>query len=997
MSNSPLIKVSLTDKEKSIGVVNYSDMVVLDDSNDVIAIRIGGYPEAVQAMLDAMRAGCCIELTGSKQTIKAQTKGSKNYDKKLSKDGIYAEGFYCLKDDTPQSFSLDDDESSEIVKDINLYIFCTSDDELFSQLDKKLSVPLLPEFRDYFLSELKSRRILKPLKVYAVGNSFYGWHLKISQDEKQVVKVLEDGLKNNIISIPSSGSVNEDMFKDINSFTSYLKQFGVYIAKKIQSCFPPRYVPEEQPVCKTLHEINDHVIKNAGYSLFDAQLQRAEAIKRQLEISNMAILVAECGTGKTKIGSAAVYAYQHSNKKLKAYNKAFNVVICPSHLKKKWVRELNETVPDCYAVCLNTLSDVDKLYDFYMKSNKTVFAVLSKENAKNGYMRRPGVCWSTARKGFLCPRCGAVQEMSFFDGDTTFNVPANAEFFRKETNANHKCQSCGEPLWCVFNPDDTDPKRQEWVRIGGYGYVHRRFAESALNSSGSKGYEEAIQKVADNPGGVFVTQGAYARYPLASYIKRKVRKIDALIVDELHQYSGESAQGQAMAELAGIADKTVAMTATLVNGYAKGMFYLLYRLKSRLMIKDNQDYDNPTDFCRQYGVTERIYEVTMSEYNATGKVAKRKTREKYLPGISPLVYSRFLMDNAVFLTLEDMGKELPDYEEIPLSCQMSDEVKKQYEFLEDDFKSIMISDIKLGNRIMSSYMNLLSVYPDQPYGHEPILNPLLKNKEEILISPVNIGDEAVVQPKDTEVLKLIERKVSNGERVIVYTAWTRLDTRARLKKLLEERQIPAVILSSSVPTTKREEWVDKQLENGVKVLIVNPALVETGLDLNAFTTLIFYNIAYNLYIFRQAARRSYRINQKAPRIEVYMFYYADTMQQRALRLMASKLAAATVIEGNISEEGLAAMSDCQDLTTQLAKELMNGLKENEQDIIGTFKSMAICNNRKAETEAEPDTPVILKPEPKSETVVIPLNIKTVKTGRKPRDTGQMSLFDLLAS
>ena len=46
----------------------------------------------------------------------------------------------------------------------------------------------------------------------------------------------------------------------------------------------------------------------------------------------------------------------------------------------------------------------------------------------------------------------------------------------------------------------------------------------------------------------------------------------------------------------------------------------------------------------------------------------------------------------------------------------------------------------------------------------------------------------------------------------------------------------------------------------------------------AFTTLIFYNVAYNLYIFRQASRRSWRINQTAPKVEVYMFYYQDTMQ-----------------------------------------------------------------------------------------------------------------------
>ena len=106
--------------------------------------------------------------------------------------------------------------------------------------------------------------------------------------------------------------------------------------------------------------------------------------------------------------------------------------------------------------------------------------------------------------------------------------------------------------------------------------------------------------------------------------------------------------------------------------------------------------------------------------------------------------------------------------------------------------------------------------------------------------------------------------------------------------MLTEENIHTAILDQRVPTTRREEWVDKRLGEGVKVLIVNPALVETGLDLNAFTTLIFYNMAYNLYIFRQAARRSYRINQTAPKIEVYMYYYKDTMQQRALKLMASK-------------------------------------------------------------------------------------------------------------
>ena len=97
------------------------------------------------------------------------------------------------------------------------------------------------------------------------------------------------------------------------------------------------------------------------------------------------------------------------------------------------------------------------------------------------------------------------------------------------------------------------------------------------------------------------------------------------------------------------------------------------------------------------------------------------------------------------------------------------------------------------------------------------------------------------------------------------------------RKLLTEKGFRVKILDVKIPTRKREAWVDKQVENGIDVLIVNPSLVETGLDLNAFTTLIFFNLAFSLYVFRQASRRSWRINQTAPKVEVYMFYYSATL------------------------------------------------------------------------------------------------------------------------
>ena len=74
-----------------------------------------------------------------------------------------------------------------------------------------------------------------------------------------------------------------------------------------------------------------------------------------------------------------------------------------------------------------------------------------------------------------------------------------------------------------------------------------------------------------------------------------------------------------------------------------------------------------------------------------------------------------------------------------------------------------------------------------------------------------------------------------------------------------------------------------------------------------------------------------------------MFYYADTMQAKVIKLMASKLVVAGIIEGSLSEEGLAAMSDVKDLTSQMAKELALGIKDNVEDIAAAFKKMAIIN------------------------------------------------------
>lgn len=125
--------------------------------------------------------------------------------------------------------------------------------------------------------------------------------------------------------------------------------------------------------------------------------------------------------------------------------------------------------------------------------------------------------------------------------------------------------------------------------------------------------------------------------------------------------------------------------------------------------------------------------------------------------------------------------------------------------------------------------------------------------------------------------------------------------------------------------------------------------------MNSFTALVFYDIAFKLFTFRQASRRSWRINQTAPRVEVYILYYRDTMQERAVRLMASKLAVAGVIEGGVlTDEGLAAMSECEDMTSALARELAEGIRHENavEDIAASFRKMAVLHPEKEENEIE---------------------------------------------
>lgn len=653
MNTPALMKLTYQDKANGVLLTGYADTLVYDedkgkdkDKKTLCAIRFGGYPEEVEGMAAAIFGGAAIdvELSGTAVQMDALPR---QYRRSVNHDGAYAVATLIVEDDAQQAQEGNgNDEDPDVPKDLpprTNYIFCTPGDtrELFNAVDQKTAAPLIPEFQDYVLPELVNRKILRPLQVVSQTMSFDAWALRCTDGDKNILAVLDSGLKQGKISIPGAAP-GPSPLDELETVTQYLNTFGVTVAERIKKLFIPLYDPGTEPISPEVLEIDNYIHEHAGYHLYDAQLAVAEAIKRRLTLSKVGLIVAECGSGKTKIGATAIAAVAsglHAEQRARGAFKTFNLVLCPSHITDKWVREVQETLPNTFAAVVHSITELNHLYGLYERGDRSCYAIISKEKARDGYMRAPAVRWNRRKRGFVCPDCGEVVQTNITKDGASYKVNASQFFFKHENTFNHKCEACGSPLWTALNPN-VRADRTEWIKLADYGFVYRRQAWKHLKNAPSAEIHDRISQIVDRPDAPYPARGAHRAYPLSTYIKRYYKgRIDGLVVDELHEFNNKSAQGDAMGELFGVAKKVVGMTATLINGYSSGIFHLLYRIVPHLMKKDGKEYSEPTKFDAEYGVIQKIFEEKDPAYNSNRRVVRTQKATRQLPGVSPLVYS----------------------------------------------------------------------------------------------------------------------------------------------------------------------------------------------------------------------------------------------------------------------------------------------------------------------------------------------------------------------
>jgi Helicase conserved C-terminal domain len=222
----------------------------------------------------------------------------------------------------------------------------------------------------------------------------------------------------------------------------------------------------------------------------------------------------------------------------------------------------------------------------------------------------------------------------------------------------------------------------------------------------------------------------------------------------------------------------------------------------------------------------------------------------------------------------------------------------------------------------------------------------------VIAEPRDLPEDQIYS-KGRKLIEEIKKELLEGRRCQVFAVYTQKhDVTARLQRILSNEGLRTAVLRASVDTSKREAWYARQVKDGVQVVICHPKLVETGLDLLDFPTIIFYESGYSLHSLRQASRRSWRIGLRRP-VRVKFLCSEGTMQTSCLRLMEKKLLVALTMEGKFAGEGLQSIDEDDDMLSAMARELVerNGIGESADAV---WRALNIEHEKLFSTSAHRD-------------------------------------------
>lgn len=749
------------------------------------------------------------------------------------------------------------------------------------------------------------------------------------------------------------------------ALAEFVKDFGTALRAAVDQQNPPVFHPED--TCPLRDAVMDGLLR----APFPAQREAVQALAALLfdHAEKAAVMNGEMGVGKTQIAICTAAVAQ-----TEGYPRT--LVISPPHLVYKWRREIKETVPDARVWVLNGADTLARLLQLrhWVKAGETrevpEFFVLGRVRMRMGYEWQHAFATTRLRgrhedsgetyshEVLACPRCGTVYHNA--DGYPfrhTQHLPEqrlSCQHVHRDADGK-ALKVCGEQLWTLVRKEALKDKRKLVAdALKQLPTIGEKTADRLLNTFGEDMLGEMLAdniyeftNLMDDSGNLVFNDRQAERmeralskaefslgqggYQPTEFIKRQLPDgyFGLLVVDEAHEYkNADSAQGQAFGVLAAKARKVLLLTGTLMGGYADDLFYLLWRANPRRMIEDGYRYKHRSlgssvmTFMRDHGILKDVFKTTSGGSHKTARGQKTSQRTAKAPGFGPMGICRYVLPYTVFLKLRDIDQNvLPPYREHYVEVAMDGEQRDAYDTLSAELTAVMKKALAKGDTtLLGVVLNALLRWPETCFRSEAVRHP--RTRDTLAAVPALYADGELT-PKEFRLLEVCKAEQAKGRRVLVYTTYTGTqDTSQRLKQMLGSAGLRADVLRSTVSTEQREDWILDRVDRGIDVLICNPELVKTGLDLLEFPSIVFMQTGFNVYTLQQAARRSWRIGQRLD-VEVFFLGYADTAQTACLALMAEKIAVSQSTSGDMPDTGLDVLNPNGDsVEVALAKRML---------------------------------------------------------------------------
>lgn len=814
--------------------------------------------------------------------------------------------------------------------------------------DKSIEVPTKLLTRARFLmkvyenwvtevyTEMKKQNFIQPADVIvASGNTIP--HL-IHIDEKIIEPMISDMVKTGRLFFTKK--TNTDVVHDFNS---YMSKMAKMMTARIESIAKPIHITND------IRQETKDILNSFKRKPYLAQTDTVEAMLKALDLKKKVSVIGEMGTGKTFMMTAAQIAHaEYLGRTLKL------LILAPDHLTKTvWKEEIHKVTDDVKVHHIRSVSELMTYQQLgYFEDNQKRAFILSQTNSKVGYFYKPAVNWSAARQAFSCPCCGEqvtrkvkeeVEEGVF----VYVNKPVSFAHFATNgpTTNNHKCKSCKTVVWEPVTKSTNKKSKFMYSReLKGYyprdeRAVRRKLSELSYKQSletslkGKTKFAIEMEKYRILELTIQGKRGekerrSKAAAPVADYIFKKMQfQFTHLILDEFHEFQGDSLRTVACEKLVHSVNYVTTGTGTGMNGYADSRFRTDYMMQPEKMKKAGYGINDADKYQVDYGVIQKKYRLV----ETNGKVKKEHLAPAKKPGISPVIFPLFMQDTTVFVNMEDLEDEMPILEHLQVAVPMDDELKKAHKQLVNDVKDATRHDKKL----FKSSFQLNYSYLDAPQEEKE-----LKDK---VTGEVLVRTPVISSHSDNKLKKLIEiaenevHKLDN--RMMIYTHFSGDNINSYLAQHLMDEGFRVTVLSPvnqksiscdgsmvKVEKDQREIFLREEAKKGTNILLVNPELVKTGCNLIEFPTILYYQMGYQVYTNRQADRRAWRLGQTKDCKVIYL-YYQDTIQQQVASLMATKIIASRSIEGKMDSDGLEALCSSRTAEEELAAMYYEGIKD----------------------------------------------------------------------